>query len=383
MTGLPSLLYSDLETDLRASLRALLSDRSPIDQVLARIDLDEFFTKGSQATWSGLVEDLGVLALPVAEDVGGGGATWREVAVVMEELARGVLDVPYFSTAVLAVSLAQAVGAGPELALLASGDAIATVVAPITSTLVPHDDLVLSGSTLSGVVPSVVGALESTHLLVPVQDALVMVEAGAARVTPVASLDMTRRVADVAFERAPARAVADGPSVAEALRRTSDIGAAMLGSEQLGLAERTLELTVDYVGQRRQFGRTIGSYQAVKHRLADLWTSVTQARAVARYAAASASAPAESGAADLPVAASLAQAVCGSVALRMAEECVQLHGGIGFTWEHPAHLFLKRARADALILGTPSWHRQRLARLTNVPDPLAEPTLCPAPVKEG
>ncbi len=140
-------------------------------------------------------------------------------------------------------------------------------------------------------------------------------------------------------------------------------GAAILASEQLGLAERCLEMTVDYVKERKQFGRAIGSYQALKHRLAEVWAGVTQARAVARYAADCLA----TGDPDAAVAASIAQAYCSPVAVRAAEECVQMHGGIGFTWEHPAHLFLKRAKADAVALGTARAHRALLGDQVGLP----------------
>src|SRR5262249_1700046 len=116
-------------------------------------------------------------------------------------------------------------------------------------------------------------------------------------------------------------------------------------------------LALDYVRERKQFGRAIGSFQVIKHRLADLFVAVSQARAVARYAAACLA----DDEADLPIAVCMAQAFCSDLAVRAAEECVQMHGGIGFTWEHPAHLFLKRAKADQMTFGTPDHHRAALA----------------------
>jgi alkylation response protein AidB-like acyl-CoA dehydrogenase len=141
------------------------------------------------------------------------------------------------------------------------------------------------------------------------------------------------------------------------------IGGALLAAEQVGLAQRCLELTVDHLRTRYQFGRQIGAFQALKHRVADVWTAVTQARAVARYAAGCVADHDP----DAPVAVALAQAYCSPVAVLAAEECVQLHGGIGFTWEHPAHLLLKRAKADSILLGTASAHRARLGELVGLP----------------
>uniref|UniRef100_UPI002483EEB4 acyl-CoA dehydrogenase family protein n=1 Tax=Pseudonocardia pini TaxID=2758030 RepID=UPI002483EEB4 len=180
--------------------------------------------------------------------------------------------------------------------------------------------------------------------------------------TEIVSLDMTRPLVDLTLDGVEARRVAaraGAAAVADALR----IGAVLLASEQLGLAERCLETTVEYLAIRRQFGRILGSYQALKHRLADLWVLVTQARAVARYAAECAA----TGSPDLPVAAALAQAHCSLVVQQAAEECIQMHGGIGFTWEHPAHLFLKRAKSSAIAFGTPERHRAALAELVDLP----------------
>jgi alkylation response protein AidB-like acyl-CoA dehydrogenase len=139
----------------------------------------------------------------------------------------------------------------------------------------------------------------------------------------------------------------------------------VLASEQVGLAQRCLDMTVAYVKERRQFARPVGSFQGLKHRLADLWVAVTQARAAARYAAACLA----TGDPDTKVAVAMAKAYCSEVAVLAAQECVQMHGGIGFTWEHPAHLYLKRAKADSIAFGTPDVHRDALASLVNLAAP--------------
>jgi alkylation response protein AidB-like acyl-CoA dehydrogenase len=145
-------------------------------------------------------------------------------------------------------------------------------------------------------------------------------------------------------------------------------GAGLLASEQVGLAQWCLDSTVEYLRTRVQFGRKVGSFQALKHRMADVWVSVTQARAVARYAAGLLAAwePGRTELDEVRIAVALASAHCSEVAVRAAEECVQLHGGIGFTWEHPAHLYLKRAKADALAFGSADLHRARLAELVDL-----------------
>jgi len=223
---------------------------------------------------------------------------------------------------------------------------------------------------LRGAIPAVADALTADVLLVPadgVPSALYLVEANGPGVhrTPLVSLDMTRQLCDVALDDAPGRQVVVGPAAEAAVSAGLAAGAAILAAEQLGLAQRCLDLTVAYVKERRQFARPIGSFQAVKHRLADLWTTITLARAASRYAAACLA----DGDEDAPVAVALAKSACCEAAVTAAQECVQLHGGIGFTWEHPAHLYLKRAKAASVAFGTPGAHRAALAGLVNLPFP--------------
>ncbi|MCV7104152.1 acyl-CoA dehydrogenase family protein, partial [Mycobacterium palustre] len=220
---------------------------------------------------------------------------------------------------------------------------------------------------LTGAVTSVAGVGEADVLVVPVAgpDGLelhtVPRTADGVQVSAVLALDMTRPLAHVRFSGASSSRVgpADG-AIAEALRTA----AALLASEQLGVARWCFDTTLAYVKQRKQFGRAIGSYQAIKHRLADLWFEVGAATAVARYAADTCA----RGDADAATAAALAQAYCSGAAVHAAEECVQLHGGIGMTWEYPAHLYLKRAKSDQLAFGNAYRHRARLAELVNLPN---------------
>jgi alkylation response protein AidB-like acyl-CoA dehydrogenase len=180
------------------------------------------------------------------------------------------------------------------------------------------------------------------------------------------SLDMTRQLCEIELDAALARKVVGGEQAEQAVAAALLAGAGIIASEQFGLAERCLEVTVSYVKERRQFARPVGGFQAIKHRLADEWVAVTQARAVARYAAA---ALAAGSGPEATLAVSLAKAACSDTALKAAQEMIQLHGGIGFTWEHPAHLFLKRAKADSIALGTADAHRAALALLANLPAP--------------
>lgn len=368
----PHLLYSEIEEELRSSVRALLTDHCPPSAVLARCEGAEPYDLG---LWRSLAADLGAAGLQVPEKHGGAGASLRETAVVLEELGRSVAPVPFLGSAVLATTALLACGAGELLPALAEGSRTAVLAVPFSTApgaAFPTGVRAAGDGTLSGRVTSVADAFAADLLLVPAVGAegpgLYAVEAAAAGVGVVrrTSLDLTRPVSDVTLQDAPARKLAGVDTAGAVLERALLTGAGLLASEQLGIAEWCLGTTVAYLKDRRQFGRALGSFQALKHRLADLWLETVGARAAARYAADALAGESP----DAAVAVAVAQAHCGSLAVRAAEECVQLHGGIGMTWEHPAHLYLKRAKADQLALGTPGHHRNALAGLVDLPRPV-------------
>ncbi len=357
------LLYSDTEEALRDGVRQLFADRCPPEQVARAYDPQP---QDFSAVWQTLAAELGVAGLLVPEALGGAGATAREAAVVMEEIGRRVAPVPFLSSAVLATVALLSAGETEIVAALARGERTAALAVPLSSA--PGDRVagVSSGDDgLSGSITSVAGAAQADVLVVPVAGRqglelhTVSADAAGLGVSPLTALDMTRPLADVRFSGVASTRVgpADGP-IAEAL----ETGAALLASEQLGVARWCFDTTLAYAKQRKQFGRLIGSYQAIKHRLADLWFEVGAATAAARYAA-DACARGD----DASVAAATAQAYCSGIAVHAAEECVQLQGGIGMTWEYPAHLYLKRAKSDQLALGTAYRHRARLAELVGLP----------------
>jgi alkylation response protein AidB-like acyl-CoA dehydrogenase len=354
-----SLLYTDVEDDLRSAVRQVLTDLAPWTAVLARTGSDEPYDR---PLWTTLSAEVGVAGLAVPEKLGGAGASWRETAVVAEELGRAVAPVPFLGEAMATAALVHAEDQ-TLLPAVATGDVWAVLLLPLsTPPTAPVPAAVrVDGGRATGTVTSVAGALAADVLVVPTPSGLYAVDAVDATLTPVTSLDLTRPLCDVNLAGAPAQKLAEDATGPWTAALTA--GAAMLASEQLGVAEWCLESTVDYLKTRYQFGRPVGSFQGLKHRLAELWVAVTQARAVARYAADCLA----NGDTDTAVAASLAQAHCAPVAVRAAEECVQLHGGIGFTWEHPAHLYLKRAKSAAIALGTAGQHRARLAALVNLP----------------
>jgi alkylation response protein AidB-like acyl-CoA dehydrogenase len=373
-----NLLYGEAETELRAAVRKLLEDRCAWPDVLARTETAETYDAG---LWRALAADIGCAGLLVPESDGGAGASYREMAVVAEEAGRAVAPVPYLGSAVAATAALLSAGDAELLAGCAAGELTAALALPFATPpggtprptvriCAPRVGDPEGRQRLSGTVAGVADALPAEVLLVPadgVPYGLYAVRAADLAVAPAVSLDMTRQLADLTLEEAPGRPVAAGPAAERAVAVALAACAAMLAAEQLGLAERCLELTIAYLKERRQFGRPVGSFQALKHRVADLWVGITQARAAARYAA-DCLAVAD---ADAPVAVALAKAACSDIATLAAQECVQLHGGIGFTWEHPAHLYLKRAKSSSIGFGTADRHRQLLAELVDLPAPPA------------
>jgi alkylation response protein AidB-like acyl-CoA dehydrogenase len=356
-----TLLYTEVEEELRAAVRQVLTDRAPWTSVLARTESDEPYDIG---LWRTLAADIGIAGLAVPEKFGGAGASWREVAVVAEELGRAVAPVPHLGAAMATAALIS-VADTDLLTAVSAGERTAVPAVPLSSwdPRTPPVSVRVDGDALIGTVTSVADALAADVLLVFTDDGLYAVDAADATRTPVVSLDLTRRLCDVTLAAAPGRRLATGDAARQAWAQAWRAGATVLASEQLGVAEWCVTTTVEYVKTRKQFGRPVGSFQALKHRLAELWVAVTQARAVARHAAVCLA----DDDSDLFVAVFLAQAHCSPVAVRAAEECVQMHGGIAMTWEHPAHLYLKRAKSDAIALGTPERHRALLAELVDLP----------------
>ncbi|WP_051804411.1 acyl-CoA dehydrogenase family protein [Streptomyces griseus] len=348
----PDLLYSDTEDALRDAVRSLLADRAGHRAVLDRIETGDPYPAG-----------IGAAGLLVPEELGGQGAGHREAAVVLEELGRAVAPAPYLTSAVVATEtlLALGPGDGPAaglLAAMAAGERTAVLAVPLTTA--PR-----TAFEATGPVRAVADAVAADVLLVPRPDGLHAVPAAEAVITPVTPLDLTRPLAVVdAGGTAGTRLAGAGESRA-AVRRGLLAGAGLLASEQLGLAEWCLEETVRHTRERYQFNRPVGSFQALKHRMAHLWLDLVGARAAARAAADALA----TGAADAELTVAVAQAYCSGVAVRAAEECVQLHGGIGMTWEHPAHLALKRAKADQAALGTAGHHQDVVADLAGLPAP--------------
>jgi alkylation response protein AidB-like acyl-CoA dehydrogenase len=322
-------------------------------------------------------DDGGAEAMAPDDQGGFGSASSGPAAAVRAAQLRAAAQAPAGAGSAARAAVSPAAGL---LRRLADGSLTAALVVtaatrpgapfPAVARITGRGDSGSASVKLTGRIPAVIDALTADVLLVPadgVPSGLYLVEATAPGVhrTPLVSLDMTRQLCDITLDAAEARQVVVGAAAEAAVSAGLAAGAAILAAEQLGLAQRSLDLTIEYVKQRRQFGRQIGSFQAVKHRLADLWTAITLARAASRYAVACLAGDDP----DAPVAVALAKSACCEAAVTAAQECVQLHGGIGFTWEHPAHLYLKRAKAASVTFGTPGAHRAALADLVNLPSP--------------
>ena len=300
--------------------------------------------------WQRLTGELGLTGLAVDERFGGMGAGFAEVAVAAEELGRVLLPVPYLSTALAGAVLNETVlseghseAAAALLPGLASGE--------LTAAFVFAGDITVAGGRLSGTAGNVLDGGEAGVFLVRAEGKLYAVRAADAAVTAVGTLDQTRSQATVAFRDSPALETGADSDRAEDLTRVS------LAAESVAAAEHCLEVTVAHLTNRQQFGRPIGAFQALKHRCADLAVEVSSARATARAAVAAAAF--DQG--DLGVLAPLAKRYCVDVFWHVAAEMIQLHGGIGFTWEHEAHRYLKRAKTSQLLLGSPGQLRRLVA----------------------
>jgi alkylation response protein AidB-like acyl-CoA dehydrogenase len=338
------------QAELRSAVRAFVSRYGTAEQLRATMAGPEGYDR---RVWQRLTGELGLAALAVPEAYGGAGAGPAEVAVAVEELGRMLLPSPFLSSSVAVLALSDAASEFPEAAGrylpgLADGS--------IIGALALDADVSVKDGTVSGVAHNVVDGAAAGMLLVRDGAKLVAVAAGDAVVEAMATLDQTRRQAGIRFDRAPA--LDAGPAAtAIAWQRV------LLAAECAAAAEHCLEVTVAYLKTRQQFGRPIGSFQALRHRAADLAVAVSSARATARAAVWTATAvPTGTGPAGLAALAPLAALHCTRTFLQVAAEMIQLHGGIGFTWEHDAHLYFKRAKSTQLLLGRPSALRAEIGR---------------------
>jgi alkylation response protein AidB-like acyl-CoA dehydrogenase len=361
------------QEELRASVRRFLADRAPMSRVRELMDGGET----DWAVWEQAGSQLGLQGLAIPESYGGAGFSFAEQAVVLEEFGAALYGGPYLASAVLA---ATAVLASPDegarrglLPDIASGQTVATLAftedggswdpAAIRLSATKDGPGVNGAWRLDGHKSFVLdGATAGLVLVVAATDAglsLFAVEGDADGLSRVAlpALDQTRQLARLEFAGVTGALIGSPGDGAAALDRALDVAAVALAAEQLGGAQRALDMAVEYAKVRRQFDRPIGSFQAIKHRCADLLLEVESLRSAVGYAAAAVAEDSP----EIPVLAPLVKAYASETYFHVAAENIQIHGGIGFTWEHDAHLYFKRAKASELFLGDGAYHRERLA----------------------
>ena len=367
--------FSEEQDELRKMVRRFLEEKSPESEVRRLMATNEGY---DPAVWAQMANELALQGLGIPEEFGGQGYGPVELYVVFEEMGAALLCSPYFSTVALAANALLFVGHDDDKAAylpgIASGDTIATLAITddagqwdlsATSTTAARSG---DGFVLEGVRSYVTDGSIASLLLVPAMTSKGLsvfgVEGDATGVerTQLSTMDQTRKQSRIEFKGAPARLIGEEGGALAGLEATLQVAAAALAAEQVGGAQRVLDASVEYAKNRVQFGRPIGSFQAIKHKCADMLLDVESAKSAAYYAAWAAQERND----ELPIAASLAKSFCSEAYFHCAAENIQIHGGIGFTWEHPAHLYFKRAKSSELFLGDPAYHRELLAQLLGV-----------------
>jgi alkylation response protein AidB-like acyl-CoA dehydrogenase len=367
--------FSEEQEELRKSVRRFLEDKSPESEVRRLMETTEGY---DPAVWSQMAQQLGLQGLAIPEEYGGSGYSYVELIVVLEEMGRSLLCAPYFATVGLAANALLASGDDQAkkdlLPGIASGETIATVAftedngrwdeAGITATASRSGSGLEDGWTLDGHKMFVIDGHVANLIIVAARTdagvSLFAVQGDAPGLTrtPLSTMDQTRKQARLELSGTPARLIGTEGQGWTVLSKMLDLAAVALAAEQVGGAQKVLDMSVEYAKVRVQFGRPIGSFQAIKHKCADMLLEVESAKSAAYYAGWAAAEDND----ELPVVASLAKAYCSDAYFHSAAENIQIHGGIGFTWEHPAHLYFKRAKSSELLFGDPTYHRELLAQ---------------------
>ncbi|WP_041782429.1 acyl-CoA dehydrogenase family protein [Mycolicibacterium chubuense] len=367
--GSAEFTFTDEQNQLRAAVRDFCAEFVDESAVRSAMESDPPY---DAKVWARLGTELGVLGLSVPEADGGVGGTLVDQAVAVEQLGAALACGPLFGTVYLTIPALVAASSESELLgpLVEGTRTAAFAVADSAGAFDPSSVAVQATRdgeswTLSGTVERVVDAGAADVILVaangPDGIGLFAIDAGdvAVQRIPLTTLDLTRPQATVGLVDAAATLIA-GPDEAErVIGHALAVGAALLAVEQVGAAQHLLDLAVAYAKARLQFGRPIGSFQAVKHRLADDLVALEHARSTAYHAVWALT----DGTDDPALVTSIAQATCSAAFTRVATDAIQVHGGIGFTWEHQAHLYYKRAYTDAALLGSAEQHRARVAEL--------------------
>jgi alkylation response protein AidB-like acyl-CoA dehydrogenase len=361
----------DDQVTLQGVLREFFDDRVPESAVRAQLDDPTAFDR---QLWKRMSAEMGLAGLAVPEQYGGAGFTFLELGLVLEEMGRALVVSPFLASCVMATNLLLALDDEDArkrlLPGLASGDVIGTVALAedsgswLPGTVAATASADGEGWRIDGHKSFVVDGAVADVLLViartPDDGIGVFEVSGAANGverTALSTMDQTRKLARVAFEAAPARLLGTGAAAERAIEQMLDLTRIALAADALGGTGRVLDMSVSYAKTREQFGRTIGSFQAIKHKCASMLVDLESSRTAVLYALWAAATDHD----DRPIVAPLVKAHCVDVYLAAAGENIQIHGGIGFTWEHPAHLYLKRAKSSQALLGGSDFHRQLLA----------------------
>ncbi len=364
--------FTDEQEELRKTVRSFLESKSSEEAVREQMETEDGY---DPAVWSQMGEQMGLQGLSIPEEFGGSGYGFVELGIVLEEMGRALLCAPFFSTVVLAAN--TLLQSGDEAAKakylpgIASGETIATLAYTEPSGKWDESGITMEatksgdGYTLSGTKSFVLDGHTANLIIVAAKTgagiSLFAVDGDAAGLTrtSLSTMDQTRKQAKLEFvEHARPRSSATEGKGWDTLSTVLDLAAVGLAAEQVGGAQKVLEMAVEYAKVRVQFGRPIGSFQAIKHKCADMLLEVESAKSAAYYGMWCASEMND----ELPSIASLAKAYCSEAYFHAAAENIQIHGGIGFTWEHPAHLYFKRAKSSELLFGDPTYHRELLAQ---------------------
>ncbi len=359
--------FTEEQEQLRQFVRQFMEEKSSESAVREMMETDSGY---DPKVWSQMSEQMGLPSLIIPEEFGGQGYSFVELGVVLEEMGRALLCAPFFSGVLASLAILESgddAAKAEYLPGIASGETIATLAyteengkwdaSAVTATADASGKIT---GTKSFVID---GATASLLIVAAKSDAgisLYAVDAADAGVTATAlsTMDQTRKQAKIELDGAQGKLIGTDGGGWDTLVKTLDLAAVALAAEQVGGAQFVLEMAVQYAKDRVQFGRPIGSFQAIKHKCADMLLEVESAKSAAYYGLWCAAERND----ELASVASLAKAYCSEAYFHAAAENIQIHGGIGFTWEHPAHLYFKRAKSSELMFGDPAYHRELLAQ---------------------
>lgn len=370
--------FTEEQEQFRDMVRRFLSDTSPTTEVRRLMETDSGFDIG---IWQRLSQELGLTGLGIPEAYGGGGFGMVELCIAMEEMGRALLCAPFLSTSILATKAIEHVASEEQkarlLPALAAGNKIATLAttepggSPGIEAVTLTAELRGDGFVLNGRKKFVLDGCSADVLLVAARAPgssgaqgislfeVAPEEPGLSR-RQLTTLDPTRKLGALDFNDVKGMPLGTPGEAATGLQRTLDLAAIALANEMVGGAERLLQDTIAFTKLRMQFGRAIASFQAIKHRATEMLLAVELAKSAAYFAAAAV----DDNDPEVPMLASLAKAAASETYLQTAIEAIQLHGGIGFTWEQDTHLWFKRAKSSEVLFGDAAWHRERMIQET-------------------